>query len=198
MITDDLIGTQTETESEADRRTYGTGPWADPSPPAAEEPAAPDRYTVFQQRRRGLKLGDFGVVLPAGTVYEIIESANISPMPGVTGLFKGFVNHRGTVAPVYDLAELTDSDPGTWERRRLLILNSGAEAVAVKLYELPVPVRNEYGVPDTFLDKVPDSFRRHTQQVYRAGDQLWLDIDLDAFFDTLSRLCLKADRPDDN
>lgn len=163
-----------------------------PDPASLDGGSSVDRYTVFQQRRRGVKVAGFGLLLPATAIYEIAEAVNISPMPGVTGLFKGFVNHRGNVAPVYDLNELTGEDEATWERKRLLILNSGTEAVAVKLYELPVPVRDEYGVPDSFLDSVPEIFQRHLRQAYKTTERLWLDIDMDAFFDALSRRCLKT------
>lgn len=186
-----------ETSIDVEAPVYTGSPADGPGVSSSDDASGVDRYTVFQQRRRGLKLGRFGVVLPAGLVYEIVESVRISPMPGVTSLFKGFVNHRGNVAPVYDLAELT-GEQQAWDRKRLLIINNGPEAAAIKLYELPVPVRNEYSVPNTFLDSVPEVFHQHVQQAYRTTDMLWLEMDIEAFFDALSRLCLKADQQDNH
>ena len=88
-------------------------------------------------QRRGIRISNFGLVLESPMLYEIVESARISPLPGVTAVCKGLINHRSKVVPVYDLAALTDAPPPVWERKRLLILYYGKDAVAMVLYNLP-------------------------------------------------------------
>lgn len=165
-----------------------------PAPSDADDPgeetAPVGRYSLFEQVRRGARFGRLGIVLAPGMLYEVVESVNITPLPGVKPLFKGFVTHRSNVVPVYDLAGLIDGECLHWERKRLLILNSGREAVAVLLYELPFQIRGETPAGPERIDAVPEILRRHTREVWRSRETLWLAPDYEGLFTELSTLCL--------
>lgn len=149
-----------------------------------------DRYAkLVQAKYRGVRVGSFGFVLEPTTLYEIVESVRISPLPGVSPVCKGLINHRSNVVPVYDITELlTDAKPRSWERRRLLILSARENAVGMLLYDLPVQIRVDDPVEPTDIIDVPETFRRHASGGYWNNDRLWLDIDLDSFFTEL-RAC---------
>jgi chemotaxis signal transduction protein len=119
-----------------------------------------------------------------------VESARISQLPGVTTVCKGLINHRSKVVPVYDLAALTDAPPPVWERKRLLILYSGKDAVAVMLYNLPAQLGQGTAVPVDEIDGLPPVFARHARHACRHEDTCWLALDYESFFTELGRSCL--------
>jgi chemotaxis signal transduction protein len=141
-------------------------------------------------QRRGIRISNFGLLLESPMLYEIVESARISPLPGVTAVSKGLINHRSKVVPVYDLAALTDAPPPVWERKRLLILYSGKDAVAVMLYNLPAQLGQGTAVPVDEIDGLPPVFARHARHACRHEDTCWLALDYESFFTELGRSCL--------
>lgn len=151
-----------------------------------------DRYSRFaQSQRRGIRVGPFGLVLEPPMLYEIVESARISPLPGVGAGCRGLVNHRGNVVPVYDPAALTGVPPPSWERKRLLILNSGRDAAAMVLYGLPVQLRSCIHVPAEQISGLPPVFARHARDAFRDEDVYWLALDYAGFFTELAKSCLQ-------
>jgi chemotaxis signal transduction protein len=151
-----------------------------------------DRHAAFAlSQRRGIRIAGFGLVLESPMLYEIVESARISPLPGVTPVCKGLINHRSKVVPVYDLAALTDGPLPVWERKRLLILYSGKDAVAVVLYALPAQLEQGIAVPVDKVDGLPPIFARHARNACRHEDTCWLALDYESFFTELGRSCLR-------
>ncbi|HEX7028308.1 MAG TPA: chemotaxis protein CheW [Gammaproteobacteria bacterium] len=166
---------------------------ADEPAKAVEKLPRENRYArLAQAKYRGVRLGTFGFVLEPAALYEIVESARISPIPGVTSLCKGLVNHRSNVVPVYDITELADTKPKVWERKRLLILDSRESAVGVLLYDLPVQITIDDPVQSSEITDVPEIFHRHSSGGYWSGSTLWLDLNRDSFFTELNTLCLRA------
>jgi chemotaxis signal transduction protein len=151
-----------------------------------------DRHAAFAlSQRRGIRISGFGLVLESPMLYEIVESARISQLPGVTAVCKGLINHRSKVVPVYDLAALTDAPPPVWERKRLLIFHSGKDAVAIVLYNLPAQLGQGIAVAVDEIDGLPSVFARHTRNAWRYDDTCWLALDYESFFTELGRSCLR-------
>lgn len=144
-------------------------------------------------RQRGLRLGSFGLLLEADALYEIIENVRLSPFPGVSRIFRGIINHRGNVVPVYDLSEITGAAQDSWERSRLIMLNTGQESVALLIFELPFQITPRVPVPLEDIKNVPDIFLEHTRQAYRENGKLWLSLQHDSFFTALRDSCVLAD-----
>lgn len=145
-------------------------------------------------RRRGLQFGSFGLVLEPELVYEVVEHARISPLPGASGVFKGIINHRGNVVPVYDLTRLTGTASEVWERGRLVMFNSGREAVALVVFELPFEVVFKQSVPLDGLDhRLPALLLDHALQVYRYREMLWLSMQYKSFFAALRDSCVQEE-----
>ena len=158
---------------------------------AGGSPRVDGHATVELSQCRGIRISDFGLVLESPMLYEIVESARISPLPGVTAVCKGLINHRSKVVPVYDLAALTDAPPPVWERKRLLILHSGRDAVAMALYNLPAPLGEGIAVSVDEIDGLPPVFARHTRGARRHDDTCWLALDYESFFNEIGRSCLR-------
>lgn len=158
---------------------------------APAEESVVDAIQLYQPaRQRGLRLGAFGILLEADAVYEIVEHARISPLPCVTSVFKGIINHRGNVVPVYELFEMTGIEAGTWERNRLLLLNDGRESVGLVVTELPYQIAPQITATPENLANIPDLFIEHTQQAYRESGVVWLLLRHDTFFSALRDSCV--------
>lgn len=172
--------------------TAGTG-YLEPEKLAGTFPRV-DRYAkLVQAKYRGVQVGSFGFVLEPATLYEIVESARISPLPGVSSVCKGLINHRSNVVPVYDVTELlADAKPRNWERKRLLILSSRENAVGMLLYDLPIQINVDDSVESGDILDIPDLFRRHASGGCWNNDRLWLNMNLDSFFTELNTLCLQT------
>ena len=138
-----------------------------------------------QEKKRGLLYGKIGILLGSQLVYEIVEQARLTPFPGVKPVFKGIVNHRGNIVPVYDLYELMNEEAPAWERNRLVILNTGREALAFILYELPLQVDPVVKVREHEVIHVPDVFLDHASSVYRLDGVIWIALDNQKFFSVL-------------
>ena len=138
-----------------------------------------------QEKKRGLLYGKMGILLGSQLVYEIIEQARLTPFPGVKSVFKGIVNHRGNIVPVYDLYELMNEEAPAWERNRLLIINTGREALAFVLYDLPLQVEPVVKVREHEVINVPDIFLDNASSVYRLDGIIWLALDNKEFFSIL-------------
>lgn len=153
-----------------------------------------DRYAkLVQAKYRGVQIGSFGFVLEPSTLYEIVESARISPLPGVSSVCKGLINHRSNVVPVYDItALLADAKSRNWERKRLLILSSRENAVGMLLHDLPVQINIDDRVESGDIIDVPEIFHRHASGGCWNNDRLWLNLNLDSFFTELNTLCLQT------
>jgi chemotaxis signal transduction protein len=159
---------------------------------AADDSLGVDGHAALAlSQRRGIRISSFGLVLESPMLYEIVEAARISPLPGVTAVCKGLINHRSKVVPVYDLAALTDAPPPVWERKRLLIIHSGKDAVAVVLYNLPIQLGQDIAVPVDRIDGLPPAFARHARNACRHEDTYWLALDYESFFNELGRSCLR-------
>lgn len=154
-------------------------------------PSPVDNYSRFlQSHYRGVRIGSYGFVLEPTALFEILESAKVSPIPGITSICKGLVNHHGNVVPVYDLAELAGTKPSVWERERLLILNSGESAVGIILYSLPVQIGTAHRIENLEITDIPDIVCRHVSAAYWYDDTYWLILDRESFFAELSVSCV--------
>jgi chemotaxis signal transduction protein len=152
-----------------------------------------DRYVrLVQEKYRGVRIGAFGFVLEPAALYEIVESARISPLPGVTSLCKGLINHRSNVVPVYDVTELAGVKQPVWERKRLLILNARENAVGLLLYDLPAQIGVDNPVQADGITDVPEIFHRHASGAYLSNGTLWLCLNRDSFFTELNTLCIRV------
>ncbi len=146
------------------------------------------RYEQFKWR--GFQLSSYGIVLEPEQHYEIIEASLISQIPGINRLCKGLLNHRNKVIPVYDLWDLDDGEPISWDRNRVLLLHYQQDAIGIMLYHLPEEITIDDKIDKTSLSNVPSVLKNHVQEAYFYNDQLWLLFDFEKLFLELSESSL--------
>ncbi len=160
------------------------GPWLSPS----------EALTRFSQRRQtlrqgapdvapirfGFRVGDIGLLVPAGMLSELVEEMEIYPLPTTPGWFPGLINLRGGLVPVFDLKELFTIDNPGGDKPNLLVLNAGADAVGVLIDGLPLTLDTGRRVEQS--PPLPEILREYSQAVYLREHEIWVDFDFDGFF----------------
>ncbi len=159
-------------------------PWLSPS--EALTRFVPGEQTHHTEARKivpirfGFRVGDIGLLVPAGMISELVEELEIYPLPTTPIWFPGLINLRGGLIPVFDLKKLFNlEDPGG-EKPNLLVLDAGAGAVGLFIDGLPLTI--DTGERMKQIPPLPEILRTHSQAVYMRERGIWVDFDFDGFF----------------
>ncbi len=167
------------TPSEALRREF------DPS--LAVLPGAPQEPQESTIKRRGFRIGDIGILLKPGILGEVNDSLNAYRLPNTPFWFKGLVNLRGNIIPVFDLFALIN---GESSRTRVwnLFLGSDVETGGLVIDELPVQISLQPGSDMRRLPPLPQALQAATDMAYVSDGQVWLELEPEKLFDQLGQL----------
>lgn len=166
------------------------GPWLSPSEaltrfvPCEMEEAGDNR--AITQVRFGARIGDIGMLVPQGMLSELVEDAKIYPLPTTPHWFRGLINLRGSLVPIFDLKALFDMQDQKVKTTKLLVLNSGEEAVGILIDDLPVTLEAIRRLEQ--LPKLPSVLREYSQEVYVRDEEVWVEFDFDGFFQAAGSL----------
>lgn len=130
--------------------------------------------------RFGARVGDIGLLIPLGMLSELVEDAEIYPLPTTPPWFQGLINLRGSLVPVFDLKALFGNVGQKVERTNLLVLNSREEAVGILIDGLPMTL--DVAQPNEQLPLLPPVLREYSQAVYVRGEEVWVEFDFDGLF----------------
>jgi chemotaxis signal transduction protein len=134
--------------------------------------------------RYGFRVLDLGLLVPARLTGEVLDRPRVFLVPNTPPWLRGLCNVRGNLVPVFDLRQLLGTQPTATESRWVLVLGEGDAAAGLDIDTLPTPVgttRRPSGRPP-----VPAALREHLRDALLAGDQVWLDVDLDRFLRSLA------------
>lgn len=138
-------------------------------------------------RRYVVAVGDYGLLLPAEALCEVIEAAPGCRLPNTPEWFAGVINQRGTMVPVFDLAALLDA-PGAAPRREwTLVVGQREHAVGLRLTRLPQAVQL------THAQRVPAARAPHAllapfvSAAYQGEGAHWYEWDMDGFFEAAGK-----------
>lgn len=129
--------------------------------------------------RFGFRIGDLGLLVPIGMVSELIEESEIYHLPTTPEWFRGLMNLRGSLVPVFDLKILFEMRTGGI-KSRLLILNERSKAVGVLIDNVPKNV--ELGQPLPQTPPLPQLLAQYSQGSYVKNQDIWIEFDFDGFF----------------
>ena len=131
----------------------------------------------------GFRIGSIGLTIAGEIGREVIESLAICPLPVTAAWFSGLVNLRGNLVPVFDLHRLFGEAIDDNDTRRLLVIDKGERAIAIPIDDLPRPL---HGLePITQIPPVPASLEDHIRSAAVHDQNLWLEIDITSFFESL-------------
>ena len=138
---------------------------------------------VTAQVRYGFRIGSIGLVVAEDKDCEVIDDASISPIPNTPVWLCGLLNLRGNLVPVFDLKLLFGIEQQNQDKQRLLMVDEGDMAVALRIDGLPRVVDTRHR--SARLPPMPEVLREHVHAAYVHEDTIWLDVDVEAFFASL-------------
>lgn len=165
-------------------RSEVAGPWLSPSEALTRfvsgEQANLGRVEAVAPIRFGFRVGEIGLLVPPGMLSELVEESEIYPLPTTPSWFRGLINLRGSLVPVFDLKKLFEIQGESTEVTNLVVLNSGEEAVGILIDGLPVTL-DATKVPEQ-SPPLPPVLRKYSQTVYVRDQEIWVEFDFDGFF----------------
>ena len=115
---------------------------------------------------------------------EVLDMPPVFRLPGAPNGIKGLVNRHGRVVPVLDIAELFDQRHDRAANVWLLVCGRGDEAVGIVINSLPE--RKKFtGDDQVNLAEITHPITAHAKGAYRDGRDIWIDLDTEAFFESV-------------
>lgn len=131
--------------------------------------------------RRGFCAGDLKLLVKMDAASEVAEMPQLFRLPGAPPGIIGLVNRYGRVMPVMDLSVLFGNRQDHPENPWLLTCGRGEEAVGLVIDSLPE--RKKFTPNDEVsLLGVAHPIAAHAQAAYREDQDIWIDVDFEAFF----------------
>ncbi len=124
--------------------------------------------------RYGIKLGEYGLLVPEETESEVINSPNIFSIPNTTDLMSGLISVRGHFAPVFDRRKMFDLEL-TSRQKSIIVLKINGDYLA-----LPLDTAHSLELPATVAENhptLPDTLSGLTGDIYQIGEDFWIEFD---------------------
>jgi twitching motility protein PilI len=149
--------------------------------------------TQTEEARFGIRIGDVGLLLAPRLYSEVLETAMVHPMPTTPNWFRGILNLRGNLVPVFDLGQLFGGklDEGVAlgrlalraQTERLLILDKGERSIGIVIDTLPRTVSTSHRLGQ--LPPLPDRLNGHVSGSFEHDGEVWLEFDHVGFFEAV-------------
>ena len=141
--------------------------------------------------RYGFVVGSMRFLVPKNTLSEVLRKYTIYPIPNTQNWFRGLVNLRGNLIPVYDISRLLGQQDVVTNYENLLILDKGPDAVAILINRLPEVCEVDQWQPLDDMSAVIPDLEKFTLESYRNGDMIWSSFDHREYFKSIrSDVCI--------
>ena len=137
--------------------------------------------------RYGFRLGQVNLLINQMMMCEVVQNAVIYPIPNTPSWIQGLINLRGILVPVLNLKKHLGQE--NEKGKVLLVLDRGERAFSTYVDALPKSINLD---TDNFrkietTNNIPEVLTDYVNDVYSLDDEIWLDIDYDAFIKHITR-----------
>lgn len=137
--------------------------------------------------RYGFNLGEVNLLISQMMMCEVVQHSIIYPIPNTPSWILGLINLRGILVPVLNIKKKLGQD--NEKGKVLLALDRGERTFATYVDALPKSINLD---KDNFIsidvpDNIPEILKGYTHEAYMLDDELWLDINYDAFIKHITR-----------
>lgn len=87
--------------------------------------------------RQAFRIGRMRLLAPFATASELTEMPSVYPLPRMPENLLGLVNLHGRIVPLFDLANLFETEHLPREKRMLLVIGHGDAAAGIVIDGLP-------------------------------------------------------------
>lgn len=137
------------------------------------------------KKRYGFIIGNLGMILPDGTLSEVMKMFEVFPVPNTEKWFKGMTNVRGNLVPVYDLSMMLGYTDETAKFNNLLVLDKGAGSIGILMNNLPRPYEVSVWKVVENRSEIPSAFDGFVDESYEDEGIVWACIDHKRFFESI-------------
>jgi chemotaxis signal transduction protein len=141
--------------------------------------------TRGEQRWRGLRIGNLGLLIAHDSGGELLEEARVTPLPRTPPWCRGLINLRGQLIPAFDLHQRLRLMHLRPPRQWWLVIGRGVDAVAFTIDALPRSIVVDEAARIQAV-AVPDNLQAFIGRAYRLSDELWLEFKYREFVQSLS------------
>lgn len=131
--------------------------------------------------RRGFRAGGVRLLVSIDATSEVVEMPPLFRLPGAPAGVKGLANRHGRVVPVLDLSLLYGAPHDFAEKTWLLVCGRGDAAAGLVVESLPERKRFSQD-EEVSLSDITHPIAPFAKAAYREGQDIWIDLDVDAFF----------------
>jgi twitching motility protein PilI len=135
--------------------------------------------------RYGFVVGSMGFLVPENMLCEVLRKFTIYSVPNTKNWFRGLVNLRGNLIPVYDISMLLGQQDVITNYENLLVLDKGADAVAILINRLPEVCAVESWQPLNDMSAIMPGLEKFIKEAYRNDDMIWSSFDHRAYFTSI-------------
>ncbi|HUQ11717.1 MAG TPA: chemotaxis protein CheW [Steroidobacteraceae bacterium] len=133
--------------------------------------AAPDDIV-----RQAFRIGQMRLLAPFTKASELVEMPSVYPLPRMPANLLGLVNLHGRIVPLFDLAELFETQHLPREKRMVLVFGHGNDAAAVVIDGLPrrLVFKPEHQI---ITPSLPARAADAAVATYLQGPEAWFEFD---------------------
>lgn len=138
-----------------------------------------------KKRFYSFKLGQLGLLLDSQVHSEVVDNAEIMPIPLMPQHVLGLCNVRGNLVPIYDLYDKLEIDIEKQNSRRVLILGENEDMVGMQIDEMLVSQTFE---EFDYVENVPaahSQLNEHITHCYRKNGKYWFGFNYLTLFESL-------------
>jgi len=153
-----------------------------------DDAAQPDSaQTAESLTRMCFRIGPLGLLFSWQSGREVLAPPRVSHVPNTVSWLAGMANVRGGLVPVVDAAMAFGVARQAGVPTYLLIFGHGEAAMGFLIDGLPrlLTLTAAERLPE--LPQGPALLEGSIAAAYSHADRIWLDLDLETLFDTLSR-----------
>ena len=163
--------------------------------PAVEDGVVAETRPETAQRRYGVRLGEYGLLLPQSATCEVAEDLPDCALPNTPDWFVGVMNQRGNIVPVFDISDMLEINQRTPSARAwALIVGTRDEAIGLRVSQLPETLYIKTSESLTHNPIAQPLLDRFVSATFNCNESLWLEWDMDGFFSAVGE-SLNTGRP---
>jgi chemotaxis signal transduction protein len=134
--------------------------------------------------RQAFRIGHMRLLAPFATASELVEMPNVYPLPRMPANLLGLVNLHGRIVPLFDLAELLETQHASREKRMLLVIGHGEAAFGIVIDGLP---RRMAFAPEAQIlpPTLPAAAATAVVATYAHGADAWFEFNYAQLLDQL-------------
>lgn len=156
-----------------------------PDEPAMEQEQAAEKFQAITTHT--VLVGNIGLLMPPTSVSELVENQSVCRLPNTPEWFNGVTSVRGNMIPVFDLHELFGVE-GKGKLRKMIVVGKSKTATAFWIDEMPRMVMVTSDDVMNNRPPLPKLVKEHAREFFLKDDQIWIDWDVEAFFNDVGQL----------